>query len=288
MKIPSPSLIVSTVALVFALGGTGYALTALPKDSVGTTQIKNSAVTKAKIKNSAVTGAKIKNSAVTGAKIKNSAVTGAKIKNSAVTGAKIKNGTIESVDLASGVSVSGAVGATGAAGATGAVGAVGATGATGATGPTASAMARTSSNTTLTAGAAAVEVIRLTTGTTNSGALTLPTTMRVVVSASVWIYKGSAGSDTSYGTALCGIQYAPDGSSSFTSIGAAPGLSFSVAGTLGNPVSVNGTLPVTDAITLAAGTWDFRVQCSATNTSVLGTSSLVVSEVSFTAVATAV
>ncbi len=247
MKVPSPSLIVSTVALVFALGGTSYALTALPKNSVGTTQIKNSAVT------------------------------GAKIKNSAVTGAKIKNGTIESVDLASGVSISGAVGATGAAGATGAVGA---------TGPTASAMARTTSNTAINAGTT-VEVIRLTTASTTSGALTLTTTMRVVVSASVWIYKGSAGSDASYGMAACEIQYAPSGGS-FTSVGAGSGLSFPVAGTSGNPVSVNGTLPVTDAITLAAGTWDFRVQCSATNSAGLGTSSLVATEVSFTAVATAV
>ncbi len=243
MKIPSPSLIVSTVALVFALGGTGYAVTALPKNSVGTTQIKNSAVT------------------------------GAKIKNSAVTGAKIKNGTIESADLASGVSVSGAVGATGA------------TGAVGATGPTASAMARTTSTKLLAAGAT-VDVIRLTTASTNSGALTLTTTMRVVVNASVNISKSPSGSNSSYGYASCEIQYAPDGSSSFTSIGATAGLSFlttSVDGT-----AVHGTLPVTDAITLAAGTWDFKVQCSAASSPSLGISALIATQVSFTAVATAV
>ncbi len=250
MKIPPPSLIVSCAALAVALGGTGYAITALPKNSVGTTQIKNSAVS------------------------------GAKIKNSAVTGAKIKNGTIEAVDLASGVSVSSATGAIGE------TGAVGATGATGATGPTASAMAQSDSNTLITAGAAAVDVIRLTTGTTNSGALTLPTTMRVVVSASVWIFKSSAGSDESYGMATCDIQYAPSGGSTWTSIGAAPGLSF--LKTVGDGVRVNGTLPLTDAITLAAGTWDFKVRCSATNTPVLGDSSLIATAVSFAAVATAV
>jgi rare lipoprotein A len=40
MKRPSPSLAVSLAALVVALGGTGYAVTQLPKNSVGTAQIK--------------------------------------------------------------------------------------------------------------------------------------------------------------------------------------------------------------------------------------------------------
>jgi hypothetical protein len=50
MKTPSPALAVSLAALAVALGGTGYAVTQLPKNSVGTAQIKNNAVTGAKVK----------------------------------------------------------------------------------------------------------------------------------------------------------------------------------------------------------------------------------------------
>ena len=48
---PTPSLVISLIALFVALGGTSYAaITALPRDSVGTKQLKNNAVTPAKIK----------------------------------------------------------------------------------------------------------------------------------------------------------------------------------------------------------------------------------------------
>jgi hypothetical protein len=48
---PSPALVISLIALFVALGGTSYAaITALPKNSVGTAQIKNGAVTAAKLK----------------------------------------------------------------------------------------------------------------------------------------------------------------------------------------------------------------------------------------------
>jgi len=50
IKPPSPALAVSCLALVIALGGTGYAVTQLPKNSVGPMQIKNNAVTGAKVK----------------------------------------------------------------------------------------------------------------------------------------------------------------------------------------------------------------------------------------------
>ena len=51
---PSPAMVVSLIALFVALGGTSYAaITALPKNSVGTPQLKNGAVTAAKINSSA-------------------------------------------------------------------------------------------------------------------------------------------------------------------------------------------------------------------------------------------
>jgi hypothetical protein len=61
---PSPALVVSLIALFVALGGTSYAaITTLPRNSVGTPQLKNSAVTGAKIENGAVSAAKISSSA---------------------------------------------------------------------------------------------------------------------------------------------------------------------------------------------------------------------------------
>lgn len=46
----SPSMAVAMLALTVALGGTGYAATKLPKNSVSTTQLANNAVTGAKVK----------------------------------------------------------------------------------------------------------------------------------------------------------------------------------------------------------------------------------------------
>jgi hypothetical protein len=46
---PSPALVVACIALAVSLGGTSYAAIKLPKNSVGTKQLKNQAVTKAKI-----------------------------------------------------------------------------------------------------------------------------------------------------------------------------------------------------------------------------------------------
>src|ERR1700746_4071019 len=67
---PSPAFVVSLIALFVALGGTSYAaITALPKNSVGTAQLKNSAVTGAKIDNGAITAAKISSSAAGAVKV---------------------------------------------------------------------------------------------------------------------------------------------------------------------------------------------------------------------------
>jgi hypothetical protein len=49
LRAPSPAFVISLVALFVALGGTSYAATHLPKNSVGTKQLKNKAVTPAKI-----------------------------------------------------------------------------------------------------------------------------------------------------------------------------------------------------------------------------------------------
>ena len=69
---PSPALVVAGIALLFALGGTGYATVLnVPKNSVGPAQIQANAVTNPKIKNSAVDNSKIANNAVTSVKVLN-------------------------------------------------------------------------------------------------------------------------------------------------------------------------------------------------------------------------
>ena len=65
VRAPSLALTVSFVALLVALGGTSYAAFALPRNSVGTKQIKNGAVTAKKITNGAVTASKINTSGLT-------------------------------------------------------------------------------------------------------------------------------------------------------------------------------------------------------------------------------
>jgi len=63
MKLRRPRLsyanVVATIALFAALGGVSYAATALPKNSVGTSQLQAEAIRAGKIADDAVTGAKL-------------------------------------------------------------------------------------------------------------------------------------------------------------------------------------------------------------------------------------
>jgi hypothetical protein len=60
-----PATVIALLALFVALGGTTYAATSLPKNSVGTKQLKKNAVTSKKIKSGAVTAAKISTKGLT-------------------------------------------------------------------------------------------------------------------------------------------------------------------------------------------------------------------------------
>jgi hypothetical protein len=53
---PSPALVIAVLALVVAMAGTGYAAFKLPKNSVGTRQLKKNAVTGAKVAKASLTG----------------------------------------------------------------------------------------------------------------------------------------------------------------------------------------------------------------------------------------
>ena len=61
--------VASLSALVFAMGGTGYALT-IPKNSIGSAQIKTSAVANSDLRSNAVTSAKVSNGTLEGADFK--------------------------------------------------------------------------------------------------------------------------------------------------------------------------------------------------------------------------
>jgi hypothetical protein len=76
--VPHPRLtyanVMATLALFVALSGGAYAAIALPANSVGVSQLKNSAVVTAKIKNNAVTGAKLRDNSLAGADINESSL----------------------------------------------------------------------------------------------------------------------------------------------------------------------------------------------------------------------
>ena len=85
---PSPALVVATVALVVALGGTSFALPGA--NNIDRNDLRAKVV---KTKN-------IRNGAVTGKKIKRRAVSSSRIANSAVGTAKIRNANVRALDLA--------------------------------------------------------------------------------------------------------------------------------------------------------------------------------------------
>jgi hypothetical protein len=54
IRLPSPALAVASVALLVSLGGTSYAVTALPANSVGSAQLRTGSVTSAKVRDGSV------------------------------------------------------------------------------------------------------------------------------------------------------------------------------------------------------------------------------------------
>jgi hypothetical protein len=119
--------VVSMLALFVALGGVSYAALKLPKNSVGSKQIKKDAVKSGKIKAGAVGNGKLRADAVTGdkvldgsiglsdlaagsvdaTKIVNGSVGTDQLADSAVTGTKVADDTLTEADVAPGTFVSG-------------------------------------------------------------------------------------------------------------------------------------------------------------------------------------
>lgn len=70
MRLPSYANVMATAAVFIALGGTGYAVSQLPKDSVGAEQIEKNAVRAPEVKKDAVRASEIKANAVSGPEVR--------------------------------------------------------------------------------------------------------------------------------------------------------------------------------------------------------------------------
>lgn len=91
--------VMSSLAVFLVLGGATALAMSLPKNSVGTKQLKNNAVTAAKVKKEAVTAAKIKKEAVGATQIKGGAVDSTKLAAGAVSNEKLGAGSVTSDKL---------------------------------------------------------------------------------------------------------------------------------------------------------------------------------------------
>jgi hypothetical protein len=103
---PSPALVISLLALFIALGGVTYAAT-LPRNSVGTAQLKKGAVRNSDIFRGAVSNSKLRRGAVTNSKLAANAVTGNKVRDGSLTGADLVLSTLGTVPTANSVAPNG-------------------------------------------------------------------------------------------------------------------------------------------------------------------------------------
>lgn len=98
----SYSNVIATIALFLALGGAAIAA-GLPKNSVGSKQLKRGAVTTADLRKGAVRSGKLAPKAVVAGKLGSNAVLPGNIVNGAVTTAKIGNGAVIAASIKNGV-----------------------------------------------------------------------------------------------------------------------------------------------------------------------------------------
>lgn len=90
---PSPALVVATIALFLAAGGTTYALT-LPANSVGSAQLQAGRVLNSKLHPGSVSNSKMGRGAVTFSKMASNQMTAAKIRNRSLLGEDLADNTV--------------------------------------------------------------------------------------------------------------------------------------------------------------------------------------------------
>ncbi len=95
---PSPALVVATIALFLAAGGTSYALT-LPVNSVGSAQLKAGRVLNSKLHPGAVSNSKMGRGAVTFSKMANNQMTTVKIRDASLLGQDLASNTVTGAQI---------------------------------------------------------------------------------------------------------------------------------------------------------------------------------------------
>ena len=95
---PSPALVVATIALFLAAGGTTYALT-LPANSVGSAQIQAGRVLNSKLAPGSVSNSKMGRNAVTFSKLASNQMTAAKIRNKSLLGEDLVDNTVTGAQI---------------------------------------------------------------------------------------------------------------------------------------------------------------------------------------------
>lgn len=91
--------VTSAIALFVALGGTSYAAITLPRNSVGTSQLRTHAVKKGKVGKSAVGRWQIQTNGVDRSELRSHAVGPSEIRNNAVSSDEVQDGTLEAADI---------------------------------------------------------------------------------------------------------------------------------------------------------------------------------------------
>jgi hypothetical protein len=97
---PSPAMVVAFIALLLALGSGAYAQLSIPRNSVGTAQLKRNAVRNSDIFRGAVSTSKLRNRAVTNRKLAANAVTGNNVQDGSLTGVDVVVSTLGTVPRA--------------------------------------------------------------------------------------------------------------------------------------------------------------------------------------------
>lgn len=256
MKYPSPATVISLAALVVALGGTGYAVSKLPENSVGTAQLANGAVTNDKVKDGTLAGQKLANESVTAVKIADAAVTGRAVRNGSLTAADFRPGTLRGAR-----GPQGPPGPQGATGATGPQGATGATGATGPAGPQGDPGPQGPAGTPMVTAQATMYSEVFFDGSTevlDTGSFTVPVQSRAHVWTSVNLVRDSGGYQNTT-EAGCRIGYTQPPSVQRTNVQTGPGNV--VIPPVGSPGFTSAGIAITGTAVLAPGTYRFVVFC---------------------------
>jgi hypothetical protein len=226
---------VAYLALWIAIGGTSYAAVSLPRNSVGSTQLKSNAVTAAKVKNGSLGTADLSKSAV-----------------------RSLSGKIGPAGAPGAAGATGQQGPAGPKGDQGLQGVPGAKGDTGDTGLTYTAWGSSAGSLSVTTDTAVVDLL----GGGGSGVLTLPVRARIFVTGTLDLANTSATEPSHVG---CTARYSGDGTTSPLLFDISPAVladlhqadaDSSASGVLYQSISVTGSQ------VLDPGTYNVGIDCS--------------------------